>query len=138
MRLRDLRKQLLEQHAQIRRLVGQVEAGLDARLGAGEVTGRLDALKAAVVAHNQLEAHALEPILECIDAWGPQRVKALVGEHRAEHEGVLTHLGESAAKDGAKLRTLLAELVAHLAQEEKTLLTEKLLRDDVIQLDAGD
>ncbi|GMU60176.1 MAG: hypothetical protein AMXMBFR34_19390 [Myxococcaceae bacterium] len=138
MRLRDLRKQLLEQHAQIRRLVAQVEAGLDAGLGAAEVTARLDALKAAVVAHNQLEAHALEPILECIDAWGPQRVKALVGEHRAEHEGVLTQLGESAAKDGARLKALMTELVAHLAREEKTLLTEKLLRDDVIQLDAGD
>ncbi|MEW5743516.1 MAG: hemerythrin domain-containing protein [Myxococcota bacterium] len=138
MRLRDLRKQLLEQHAEIRRLVAQVEGALDERLSAAELTARLDALKAAVVAHNQVEAHALEPILEHIDAWGPDRVKALVGEHRAEHEDVLTHLGAGTAADGGRLKALLAELVAHLAQEEKTLLTEKLLRDDVIQLDAGD
>jgi hypothetical protein len=138
MRLRDLRKQLLEQHDAIRRLAAHVEAGLDGQVAAVELTQRLAALKAAVEAHNQQEAQALEPVLECIDAWGPQRVKALVGEHRAEHDGVLSHLDESSVNDGARLKRLLGELVAHLEHEEKTLLTERLLREDVIQLDAGD
>jgi hypothetical protein len=61
-----------------------------------------------------------------------------VGEHRAEHDDVLAQIDPTKAADVAHVRHLLAALLAHMAQEEKTLLTEKLLRDDVIQLDAGD
>lgn len=138
MRLRDLRKDLLEQHAEIRRLVASVEAGLDQRVGSTELNQRLTALREAVQAHNEAEESTLKPILETIDAWGPARVEALVSEHHAEHEGVLAKLEPGAGADGEKLKALLQELVTHLAREEKTLLTEKLLRDDVIQLDAGD
>jgi hypothetical protein len=138
MRLSDLRKTLLDQHAEIRRLVAAVDEAIAQQLPAAELASRLVALRHAVEAHNQAEEATLEPILECIDAWGPQRVEALAGEHRAEHEEVLSQLDPARAGDTAHLKHVLAALLAHMGQEEKTLLTEKLLRDDVIQLDAGD
>lgn len=138
MRLRDLRKTLLEQHAEIRRLAASVEEGLGQGLAAPELAKRLVALGEAVETHNAAEEATLKPILEYIDAWGPQRVETLAGEHRAEHEEVLAQIDPARATDAAHLRHLIAALLAHMGQEEKLLLTEKLLRDDIIQLDAGD
>lgn len=138
MRLRDLRKTLLDQHAEIRRQVASVDEALAQGLPTAEVAKRLVALRHSAEAHNESEEATLKPILEYVDAWGPQRVEALAGEHRAEHEAVLSQIDPARAADTAHLKQLLATLLAHMGQEEKTLLTEKLLRDDVIQLDAGD
>jgi hypothetical protein len=138
MRLRDVRSTLVAQHTDLRRLIASVEEALDRGLPAGEVGQRLEALRRAVEAHNATEEGTLTPVLEVIDAWGPQRVDALVREHHAEHEEVLAGFEPGRVTDVSHVRHLLAALLAHMAQEEKTLLSEKLLRDDVIQLDAGD
>lgn len=131
MELRVIRKNLLAQHENLRRLMGEVDKALAA--GAG-VAGAVKALHDACQAHNAAEEAVLVPILRELDAWGPERVKQLLDEHTEEHAVLLKKLDPAAGTD--VLRAALVQLRDHMAHEEATNLAEDVLRDDVINADA--
>jgi hypothetical protein len=100
------------------------------------------ALKNELLAHLADEERLLEPILAEIDAWGPIRAGLLRAEH-AHQRAVLAVLTGPTAWPAATLvagRTLSLcdDLLTDMEFEERELLCEKLLRDDLILLNASD
>jgi pimeloyl-ACP methyl ester carboxylesterase len=100
------------------------------------------ALKSELLAHLADEERLLEPILAVIDAWGSIRA-ALLGAEHAHQRAVLAVLTGPVAWPAATLvaaRTLslCEDLLTDMEFEERELLSEKLLRDDLILLDASD
>ena len=126
----EIRRLLLAQHAYLRKLMERLEQALTEKKG---VESALGALREALAAHNEVEEAALLPILETVDAWGPERVKAMLVEHKEEH-GLILELGQQLEETA--LRRMLLHLREHMAFEEKYLLGERVLRDDVISTEA--
>ncbi|MFO0598673.1 MAG: hemerythrin domain-containing protein [Myxococcaceae bacterium] len=131
MELQVVRKNLLAQHENLRRLMVEVETVLAHH---GDASAAVKALHDACQAHNAAEEAVLVPILRDIDAWGPERVKQLLDEHSNEHAVLLKRLDPHA--DRAQLRDAIGALREHMANEEATNLAETLLRDDVVNPDA--
>lgn len=130
MELKEVRKNLLAQHDNLRRLMTELEAQLDS----GAVFApQLKAVRDALVAHNAAEEGVLLPILATIDAWGKERVEGMLAEHHEEH-GLLVKKLEPGSSESS-VREMLAELRKHMKHEEETILAEKLLRDDVVVAD---
>lgn len=134
MELRVVRKNLLAQHENLRALMAAVEASLAAKAPAPELSSNLKKLRDAVLVHNAAEEGLLLPILETIDAWGPERVKKMLEDHKEEHAFIVEKL-EAGAKPAA-IREVLAHMRAHMSHEEESILSEFLLRDDVVNVDA--
>jgi Hemerythrin HHE cation binding domain len=139
----DLHAMLSEQHARIRGLLDDLD-----RLALGPVVASehgvavglaalLSRLARIVAAHNASEEAALRPLLAQTDAWGPERVEAMIADHVAEHAALramiepLHHL-----TDVERLRGSAAELAVrlrgHLDAEERTFLNPRVLRDDLV------
>jgi hypothetical protein len=106
----------------------------DALLPAVEALGR------DLLAHLDEEERLLGPILAGIDAWGPVRLDALRAEH-ARHRAVVTTLNRRSVPIRALASRTLAlceDLLADMDYEESELFSEKVMRDDIILLDASD
>lgn len=133
MELQVVRKTLLAQHENLRKLMSHVEQALE--IGpAANLSLAVKALHDACQAHNAAEEAVLIPILRDIDAWGPERVKQLLAEHTEEHSVLLGKLDPHAPKD--EVRAAIKALREHMQHEESTNLSEGLLRDDVVNVDA--
>lgn len=140
------RKILLEQHAHLRETIQAAQTAARNLLGARAVVGELQravvALSDELLIHLADEERLLEPILANIDAWGPGRAALLRAEH-AHQRAVLAILTGPAVWPAATLvagrtLTLCDDLLADMEFEERELLSEKVLRDDFILLDASD
>lgn len=134
-----IRTELLEQHKEIGQLVAQTRAAVE-KAAHHELRACLARLTDAVHGHNAREVALLGNVLPTVDAWGPERAAIMLQEHQAEHEALSAMMSEArAAPDGsvaAKLTsTLLDELVDHMRREEKVLLGERVLRDDLFPAD---
>jgi hypothetical protein len=137
-------KILLAQHHSLRELFDTALAWTHAEPAPGvgtlaEVVGRI---AAELDAHNRLEEEALEPLLRRVDAWGPERISRMLEHHRAEHAAFVDDLCRlSMADDPAVARAALAELAEavsrHMDQEERDFLNARVLRDDIVALDAS-
>ena len=128
---------LLEQHARLRVMMDRCEQLAD-QLDAGvvqpaELTREVVELRGAFDAHNRFEEELLQPMLRELDAFADVRIEHMVEDHVHEHRSIRDHL------DGptAELRGSLYELRAHLAAEERYFVTARVLRDDVITVEAG-
>lgn len=133
MELRVVRKNLLAQHEHLRGLMKALESALDTKADRATLDAHVKALHDAVLVHNAAEEGTLRPILETIDAWGPERVKTMLEEHKQEHAFIVEGLAPNAKE--AAIREVLAHIAGHMAHEEQGILSERLLRDDVITLD---
>jgi hypothetical protein len=71
----------------------------------------------------------LEPLLSRSDAWGPRRVDRMFEEHKGEHAALLAAMDVSTANVAAELADLCEELEAHMAAEERTFLSPRVLDD---------
>lgn len=144
MDLDRLRVKLMTEHGGIRRLLAEAEH-LAARLEGGHAGAErklrrlLARLHRAVVAHHVTEDAALRPILEDLDAWGPQRIEVMEREHKAEHEAMHAALERAAHVPGDELiavsRRLVGDLLDHMAEEETYLLHRDVLTDSVVRTD---
>ena len=145
----DERRQTLHaQHQGLRALIrGVREAALEV-LGAesddsSELRRRIGKLRDDMEHHLQTEEALLEPVLERIDAWGPVRLDLLRAEH-AHQRAVLSLLRSDRAAAlpalllARRVLGLLDDIVADMDAEDRDLLDPRVLRDDVIQLDASD
>jgi iron-sulfur cluster repair protein YtfE (RIC family) len=147
MDLESLREELLEQHYQLKRLIStakrlslQIARGGPVAAPARKLCAVLDELNRTLHAHWEYEETVLQPILRTIDAWGPERVARMERAHRAEHRAMAGALETASAAAGPKklatvARAMADELIAHMDDEEKYLLSRNVLTYDVIRVD---
>jgi len=117
-------------------LARRVESGEHGLLAALRLEG--EALLRRLEDHLFWEDLHLAPALRQADAWGEQRAAQLDGDHRQQRE-VLAHC-LAAVQDESRPARIVARTLVDLAQllrddmeqEERLLLDERVLRDDVV------
>jgi hemerythrin len=131
-------RELLEQHAELRRMVAECEdlidrldEGVDVSAALGHVVAKL---RVAFEAHNKHEESLLRPVLIAADAFGPVRVDQMIDEHVREHRAVRATLDDLSADT---LQQTLRALITHLEAEERYFLSSKVLHDDLIIVEGG-
>ena len=142
----ERRTTLQRQHLQLRSLIATVREAAVAVLegaDAAELRLRIADLTTELQAHMATEEALLGPVLERIDAWGPVRLDLMRAEH-AHQRGVMALLrsrgSDALAPEPLARRTiqLLEEILSDMDAEDRDILDAKVLRDDLIQLDASD
>ena len=128
--------ELLRQHERLRAMTDDCEQLAD-RIDAGRgdigvLVRNVAALRDAFQAHNQFEERVLRPILRTLDAFGEVRIEHMFADHVDEHRA-LRHRLEGPTSE---LRATLCELRAHLAAEERYFVSARVLRDDVVSVEA--
>jgi iron-sulfur cluster repair protein YtfE (RIC family) len=131
--VQELGALMLEQHAGLRRRVDRC-AELSVRLLRGEaveveLAAELAHLREQFGAHVDAEERLLEPALSASDAWGPLRVGRMIEEHEAEHHAFTERLVGDTRAVAARFAEFAEELDAHIAAEERTFLSPKVLAD---------
>jgi hypothetical protein len=143
----QVRTELLRQHEEIRLMIETTrEAARRAWTSAwsrSDLSACTLRLAHFVRAHNLHEEELLRGLLRTVDAWGPVRVEIMDAHHAHEHRHLVAALIEaSAALDSIRVDDALIgrldQLLEHMAQEEKLLLTEEVLRDDCVAIDQVD
>jgi hemerythrin HHE cation binding domain-containing protein len=108
----------------------------------GELQGTVLALQQELVAHLAEEERLLVPILPGIDAWGTVRLDLLRAEHAHQRAvlAVLTghHAWPAGSVVAARTLALCEDLLTDMEFEERELINEQVLRDDLVLLDASD
>jgi iron-sulfur cluster repair protein YtfE (RIC family) len=143
----EIRSRILGDHGRLRRDLDQLEA-LAAAVREGRASSevlRLDveALVARLRVHMRWEESYLLPALHDSDAWGVERAERLVADHREQREllDFVTARSRSVSQPEALLDRDVVHLIALLRddmrEEETDLLDERVLRDDVVAIDAS-
>jgi len=137
-----VRERVIEQHQGLRELLHQ---SLEATTRAFQPDGpNRDELCRLVYdvrirfrAHLTFEERHLAPVLAQLDLWGPERVEDLYQEHtrqRAELETLVEGIERDwdAARLALALRSLTADLLLDMDEEERGCVSAKLLQDEMI------
>lgn len=126
----EIRRELLDQHAEIHR---RLEI---ARLAEPkDLHGALVRLADVLRVHNLREEELMTEIFPQLDAWGMIRAEVMVGEHLEEHrelwEAVLD-TSEATEPDvtASRTRELCERIHAHMLREEKVFLNDDVLSDE--------
>jgi hemerythrin-like domain-containing protein len=136
-----IRTELLEQHGEIRARADEVRAAMDElKMGPAArdvLRGALARLADAVRNHNAREEELLEDVIPHVDAWGPARAEVMVESHGEEQQEIYAALVEAGANpdSDAAIRVvteLLDRMKERMAVEEKLLLGEDVLHDDLV------
>jgi DUF438 domain-containing protein len=132
----EIRKELLGQHAELRRKMESARRSATAR----ELHRALVEISELLRSHNLREEELMTDVFPTLDAWGMIRAEVMVGEHIDEHRELWeTLLATTATSDAAAARRKANELfdrvLEHMEREEKVFLTEEVLSDDE-QIDA--
>ena len=142
----EIRSRILSDHERLRGDLDRLEALVSDLRGGRAALGtlRMDggALIARLQAHMRWEESYLLPALRDADAWGEERAERLTREHREQRE--LLDFLNARLRDEAQPAALVARDVDHLIallrddmrEEEADLLDERVLRDDVVSVDA--
>jgi iron-sulfur cluster repair protein YtfE (RIC family) len=123
----------LEQHRGLRvrlaRCMALAEELMQGEHVAHALAEEVGHLRRQFIEHNETEERMLEPLLAKSDAWGPRRVDRMFEEHKGEHAALLAAMDVSTANVAAQLADLCEELEAHMAAEERTFLSPRVLDD---------
>jgi Hemerythrin HHE cation binding domain len=146
MRPSEVREKVLADHERLRSDFVRIEAlaravrdGALVRFSDLRVEG--DALLARLLTHMRWEESYLLPALREADSWGAERAARLIKDHRDQRELFRffhSRLGDTEAWPvlARRLTDLIALLRDDMAEEERDLLDERVLRDDVVAVDA--
>jgi len=139
----ELRARVLTEHVQLRKLLSET-IGVATRTLAGEKTNpaRLHAkarqLRAALLAHIDMEDKLLYPAIVDVDAWGPVRGDRMRHEHGQQRAALARFAAVEWRVTTVELARALDDLgnqiLEDMHQEEQELLDPDLLRDDVIAI----
>ena len=148
MRPSEVRERVLGDHEAIRERLGRLETLLD-RVHQGSREADWSELRRVALellerlrTHMRWEDRYLIPALREADAWGEERAARLRADHgaqRDQHSDFDQRLSDRAcpnsrvASDVSRLIELLRE---DMREEERDLLDARVLRDDVIAIDA--
>lgn len=134
----EIRKELLEQHQdlrvridQAREVVARCQRG---QAGSDDLHRALVHVADAVRMHNQREEELMRDVLPTVDAWGPVRKEVMLEEHVVEHSEIYDALlqagqGGDLGKASTTALVLFERMVEHMAREEKVFLGADLLDD---------
>jgi hypothetical protein len=137
-----VREQVLGQHQELRELLSEAmerttrelkDPGNDALVPiALEIRRRMHA-------HMAYEERSLFPVLLEADLWGPERVGALLAEHgrqRAELDTMVEGVRSGWDDDRVALvlRSLVADILVDMAEEEAGPLSRPLLNDEILEV----
>ena len=142
----ERRKILRGQHAHLRQTIETAQRAANGALAgdisAGDLNAAVLALESELLAHLETEEKLLEPILEQLDAWGPIRLALLRAEHAHQRAVLAVLTGRSAwtatALIASRALSMCHDLLVDMEFEERELLHENVLRDDLILADASD
>ena len=93
--------------------------------------------------HLELQDRVLAPVLQVIDAWGPERASRLGEEHAAQRAWIeesrlrLEQNRDDAGRLAVLARAMIERVEKHIAEEEDSVLCADILTDGVIQIDFG-
>lgn len=110
-------------------LAGELDAG---RMGPLQLTREVSRLRLAFEAHNTFEEQLLRPVLLGTDAFAEVRIDRMIEDHVGEHRSMRAQL---ATTETSVLRDVIETLRAHLDAEERYLLTARVLRDDLVNVE---
>ncbi len=134
----EVRARVLCEHACLR---ARMDAVRRAARSGGDVAAALADLFDAMLRTIELEHELLLPTLRTIDAWGAERARRLAAWHLAVRDRVACAQQEVAGRPPDELRVRAIELVAELSREltseERTHLSQELLRELPIPADLG-
>lgn len=130
--------ELKTQHDALRAMMDRCEDLAD-DLDAGakdpiQLTREVARLRLAFEAHNKFEEQLLRPVLVGADAFAEVRIERMIEDHVGEHRAMRAQLNTT---ETSALRDVIETLRAHLDAEERYLLSSRVLRDDVINLEGG-
>lgn len=140
----DVRARILSEHGVLRSIYAKTEECArrvldDDPEAHAPLRERCRELYQTLLRHIELENAILAPALHETDAFGPVRARELLREHRRQREVLLDALDSNDARSAAELArsicSLIAELVADMAHEERALLHPDLLKDDLVTVD---
>ena len=139
------RDAILGQHVRIRALLTRAhtvaEAALDGEPPAPDaVASSIGDIRTIMEVHLAFEEKSLLPILHDDLPLGPARAAHLQDEHRRQRETLAVLHREACAFPNfallaAKLAFLTEWLLADMNEEERSLLTADVIRDDVVSID---
>ena len=139
-----IRKIIMVEHEGLRISIRAIEGLLD-RVAAADKAAiasahqQLNAMLETFLRHIEHEERILRPVLEVIDAWGPQRRAAMDEEHKLQRALVMqlasSNPGDDPAAWARDVRIFAKDLLLDMADEEKTCLSTSVLRDDVVVVD---
>jgi hypothetical protein len=142
----EVRDQLLAEHAGLRRLMalceGEAKLILSGECSDRQLLTRVLQLVDAVESHNLHEEEALRPLLLDSDSFGPVRVEQMMEDHVTEHDWLRQSLREAAELEvpDRSARAVLAAMQLireHMDEEEAQFLNDRVLRDDIVAIDAA-
>jgi hypothetical protein len=142
------RRTILQQHERIRALLDRArdvaERALDGEPQAADaVASAIGDIHATLEIHLTFEEKVLVSFLEDDLPLGPQRAQALREDH-AQQRATLSQLHREAMAApllptlAAKLAFLTSWLLADMVEEERTLLTSDVVREDTVAVDQSD
>ena len=140
----EIRTIILEEHCALRRRLLEIETGVnlvEAGTGShGELHGALQRFYELFLLHITHEETILKPALREIDNWGPVRIELMDVEH-AEQRLTIRALSQLTAEPDvkayiARIRGFVEEVRLDMAAEERDFLSQDVLRDDSISIDA--
>jgi hypothetical protein len=139
------REAILAQHDRIRGLLARARAIAEAALDGSPpspdaVASSIGDIRSIMEVHLAFEEKSLLPILRDDLPLGPTRADRLLDEHSRQRQTLATlHREACAFPDfvilAAKLAFLTEWLLADMNEEERSLLTPDVIRDDVVVID---
>ena len=142
----EVRRLVLEDHARLRLRLRDLRAAAE-WAGTGDPSRGAELLREAELfadlffRHLEMEEAQLLPLLRTIDAWGSERARLVLDEHREQRRLLLGYVRDlhdphsGLARLARETLALIADIEADMLHEEESVLSEDLLRDDVISLD---
>jgi WS/DGAT/MGAT family acyltransferase len=143
----ELREAILAQHAVLSELLDAVETAA-ARVQGGDgsvlelLRERARELHDRMSEHLEFEDRCLVPTVRAVEAWGPERARQIDEEHVDQREllafvlGRLEDRGSPVQLLAEQLRSFVGAVRDDMHYEEEAVLSDELLRDDVVAVDA--
>lgn len=140
----EVRKKVLSQHREIEAMLDELHSGaaelVDGRQTAERVKLAAGALRAILELHMAFEERHMAPAIEQADGFGPERVRQLEVEHRAQRaelDRLVDAIREAAEPDAIAnaVSRLIDMLKKDIEEEERHYVNEDLLRDSLIPKD---
>lgn len=142
------RKGILAQHVHLRDLLERARALADAALNGDRsapdaVVSAIGDVRSAMEVHLTYEEAVLLPLFRNDLPLGPARADQLVDEH-VRQRAMLAALHQEACRHpelptlAVKLAALTSWLLADMAEEERSVLTPDVVRDDAVVIDQSD
>ena len=137
----EVRTRILNEHDELRVRLDALHAASETEMDAVVIRGAMHEFRDLLFAHIEREEALILPELKQVDGFGEERVRALREEHEAQRKELDALIAKVETLEGVALRSQVEGFVARLREdmshEEQTHLSERLLKDDIVNVDVG-